>query len=73
MVLWTTVYLAAVRHQLKAQGYPVRDEDMARISPFVRKHLGAHGAYNFLLPDLVPGAIRDLRAPDAPDAPDDEE
>ena len=30
VVLWTTVYLdAAIRH-LKAQGYPVRDKDMAR-------------------------------------------
>ncbi|MEV0405330.1 Tn3 family transposase [Actinoallomurus sp. NPDC050550] len=71
VVLWTTVYLDAAVRQLKAHGYPVRDEDMARLSPFVRKHLGVHGAYNFLLPDLAPGAIRDLRDPDAPD--DDEE
>jgi hypothetical protein len=42
VVLWTTVYLdAAVRH-LKAQGYPVRDEDMARLSPFVSTHLGVN-------------------------------
>ncbi|HLM87868.1 MAG TPA: Tn3 family transposase [Streptosporangiaceae bacterium] len=40
VVLWTTVYLdAAVRH-LKAQGYLVLDEDMARLSPFVSRHLG---------------------------------
>jgi TnpA family transposase len=71
MVMWTTVYLDAAVRQLKAQGYPVRDDDMARLSPFVRKHLGVHGAYNFLLPDLTPGAIRDLRDPDAPD--DEEE
>jgi hypothetical protein len=31
-----------------------------------------HGAYNFLLPDLDPGAIRDLCDPDAPDDDDDE-
>jgi len=71
VVLWTTVYLDAAVRQLEAQGYPVRDEDMARLSPFVRKHLGVHGAYNFLLPDLAPGVIRDLRDPDTPD--DDEE
>ncbi len=65
VVLWTTVHLDAAIRQLKAQGYPVRHEDMARLSPFVRKHLGVHGAYNFLLP--APGAIRD------PDAPDDED
>lgn len=67
MVLWTTGYLDAAVHRLKAQAYPVRDEDMARLSPFVRKHLGVHGAYNFLLPDLAPRTIRDLRDPDAPD------
>jgi len=59
VVLWTTVYLdAAVRCQLKAQGYPVREEDMARLSPFVNTHLGVHGTYSFVLPDLGPGAIR---------------
>jgi hypothetical protein len=72
VVLWTTVYLDAAVRQLKAQGYPVRDEDMARLSPFVSRHLGVHGAYSFLLPDLAPGAIRDLRDPDTPDDDDDE-
>jgi TnpA family transposase len=68
--LWTTVYLdAAVRH-LQAQSYPVREEDMARLSPFVHSHLGVHGTYTFALPDLAPGAIRDLRDPDT--AEDDE-
>jgi hypothetical protein len=45
---------------------------MARLSPFVSRHLGVHGAYSFLLPDLAPGAIRDLRDPDTPDDDDDE-
>ncbi|WP_278045225.1 hypothetical protein [Actinomadura roseirufa] len=40
---------------------------MARLGPVARKHLGVHGVYNFLLPDLASGAIRE------PDAPDDEE
>jgi len=71
VVLWTTVYLNAAITQLKAQGYPVREEDAARLSPFVRKHLGVHGTYSFALPDLEPGTIRELRDPDAPD--DDEE
>ncbi|MGH3172778.1 MAG: Tn3 family transposase, partial [Streptosporangiaceae bacterium] len=64
VVLWTTVYLDAAVRQLKAQGYPVREEDMTRLSPFVSRHLGVHGAYSFLLPDLAPGAIRELRDPD---------
>ena len=44
---------------------------MARLSPFVNTHVGAHGTYSFTLPDLAPGAIRDLRDPDATD--DDDE
>ena len=70
-MLWTTLYLdAAVRH-LRAQGYPVLEEDMARLSPFVSSHLGVHGTYSFVLPDLAPGAIRDLRDPDAADEDDE--
>jgi hypothetical protein len=45
----------------------VREEDMARLSPFVSSHLGVHGTYSFVLPDLAPGAIRALRNPDATD------
>jgi TnpA family transposase len=64
VVLWTTVYLDAAVRQLRDQGYPVLEEDMARLSPFVSSHLGVHGAYSFVLPDLAPGGIRD---PDAGD------
>jgi TnpA family transposase len=42
VVLWTTVYLNAALAQLKTQGYPVLEEDAARLSPFVRKHLGVY-------------------------------
>lgn len=71
VVLWTTVYLDAAVRQLRDQGYPVRDEDMARLSPFVSSHLDVHGAYSFVLPDLASGAIRDLRDPDAGDDEDE--
>ncbi len=58
VTLWTTVYLDAAVRQLRDQGYPIRDEDMARLSPFVSRHLGVHGIYTFALPDLalVPSA-----------------
>lgn len=71
MVLWTTVYLDAAVRQLRSQGYPVREDDMARLSPFVSRHL-VHGAYGFLLPDPAPGAIRELRGPHAPQDDEDE-
>jgi hypothetical protein len=51
--------------------YPLREEDAARLSPFVRKHLGVHGTYSFALPEMEPGAIRELRDPDAPDDEED--
>ena len=67
---WTAVYLDAAIRQLRAQGCPVRREDMARLSPFVSQHLGVHGTYSFVLPDLAPGAIH-LRAPDVADEDDE--
>jgi hypothetical protein len=73
VVLWTTVYLDAAVRQLRAQGYPVLDEDMAGLSPFVSRHLGVHGTYSFVLPDLALGAIRELRNPDTPDEQEDED
>jgi len=39
VVLWNTVYMNAALDRLRAQGYPVIDEDVARLSPFVRHHL----------------------------------
>jgi TnpA family transposase len=71
VVLWTTVYLDAAVRQLKDQGYLVHEKDLARLSPFVSAHLGVLGTYNFVLPDMGPGAIRELRDPDATDYDDE--
>lgn len=65
VVLWNTRYMNAALEALRAQGYPVLDEDVARLSPFVREHLNVIGKYTFLLPDLGEGGIRPLRDPDA--------
>jgi hypothetical protein len=46
-------------------------EGIARLSPFVRRHLGVQGTYSFVLPNLAPGAIRELRDPDTPEEDDD--
>ena len=69
--LGTTVYLDAAVRQLRAHGYPVLEEDLARLSPFVNTNLGVHGTYSFVLPDLAPGAIRELRDPEAADEDDE--
>jgi hypothetical protein len=59
-VLGNTFYINAVLGQLRAEGYSVRGEDLVRLSPFVRRHLGVHDRYWFALPDLA-GGIRQLR------------
>jgi len=72
VVLWNTVYIDAALNHLRAQGYPVRDEDVARLSPFMRKHMNVHGKYSFAVPDLPEGTTRQLRDPDARDEDDED-
>ncbi len=70
-MLWNTVYIDAALEQLRAAaGHPVADEDVARLSPFMRKHLNVLGAYSFSLPDIL-GGLRELRDPDTPDEEND--
>ena len=70
VVLWNTFYINAALEQLRAQGVPVLDEDVARLSPFVRHHLNVHGKYSFLLPELLDG-LRPLGDPGADPEDDD--
>ena len=67
IVLWNTRYMNAALDQLRAQGYLVLDEDVARLSPFLRDHLNVVGNYTFSLPDLGEAGFRPLRDPDAQD------
>ncbi|MEV1005499.1 Tn3 family transposase [Nonomuraea sp. NPDC050202] len=71
LVLWNTVYIDDALRQLRAQGYPVLDDDVARLSPFVRRHINVHGRYSFQRPQLG-GGRRALRDPDADDADDED-
>nr|WP_264086257.1 transposase [Streptomyces marincola] len=50
-VLFHTRYMAAAVHRLRADGFDVRDEDVARLSPSVVCSTG-----NFLL-TLAPGGL----------------
>lgn len=60
---WVAGLDAAV-NQPRADGFDVRDEDVVRLSPFVRHHINTLGRYSFRLPEL-PGGPRPLRDPDA--------
>ena len=69
LVLWNTIYIDAVLAQLRQEGHPVRDEDVARLSPFVHGHINLLGRYSFAVPEAVTrGELRPLRNPDDPDA-----
>jgi hypothetical protein len=57
-----TVYLDQALTELRAQDYPVLDDD-ARLSAYPCKHINVHGHYSFRLPELG-GAWRPLRDPD---------
>lgn len=65
LVLFNTRYMDSAVNQLRADGFDVADEDVARLSPFVRHHINVLGRYSFQLPDL-PGGLRPLRDPRAP-------
>jgi hypothetical protein len=64
IVLWNTIYIEAALNQLRKEGYVVRDEDVARLSPLVHQHLNVLGRYSFLMPEAVAkGELRPLRNP----------
>jgi TnpA family transposase len=67
ITLWNTSYLDMVLEQLRESGYPVRDEDVARLSPYWYRHINVHGHYSFQTPDLGSTGRRMLRSPDLPD------
>ncbi|MGW1997778.1 Tn3 family transposase [Embleya sp. NPDC001921] len=62
LVLFNTRYMDAAVTKLRGDGFDVRDEDVARLSPFVRHHVNMLGRYSFRLPDL-PDGLRPLRDP----------
>jgi len=62
IVLWNTIYLEAVLNQLRKEGYPVRDEDVARLSPLIHDHITFLGRYYFLMTEaMARGELRPLR------------
>jgi len=69
VVLWNTRYMDAALAELRASGYPVNDEDVARLSPLGDRHLNVLGRYSFTPPGAV--GLRPLRDPAA--ARDDDE
>ena len=66
IVLWNTIYMDAALDQLRAEGFDVRQEDVARLSPLCFDHINMLGRYAFILPDRIAhGELRPLRDPAA--------
>ncbi len=64
IVLWNTIYMEAALDQLRADGYTVKDEDVARLSPLLHEHINMLGRYSFSVPEAVAnGELRPLRDP----------
>ncbi len=63
-VPWNTIYMDAALNQLRAEGFDVRPEDAARLSPLGFDHINMLGRYAFILPDgiargeLIPTRLR---------------
>ena len=70
IVLWNTIYMEAALDQLRQEGYSVRDEDVARLSPLQQhEHINMLGRYSFSVPEAVAkGELRPLRNPADNDA-----
>ena len=62
IVLWNISFMEAALNQLRADGFEVRDEDVARLSPLLHEHINMLGRYSFSVPDAVAkGELRPLR------------
>jgi hypothetical protein len=68
VILWNTLYIEAALEQLRSEGYEVRPEDVARLSPLPNHHVNVLGRYSFSLsPQVANGGMRPLRRPDDDD------
>ena len=66
VIVWNTVYMAAVLEELRQEGYPVRDEDVAHLSPARYEHINPYGKYRFdLEEEFSRTELRPLRKQEA--------
>ena len=47
VILWNTVYMTAAIEQLKREGYPVDENDLAHVWPTRYAYVNVHGKYHF--------------------------
>lgn len=61
VVLWNSLYIDAVVKKLAADGFPVTEDMLARLSPLQFEHINFLGRYAFARPDQT--GLRPLRDP----------
>ena len=47
VIVWNTVYMAAIIKQLQQEGYPVHESDLAHVWPTRYAHINVYGKYPF--------------------------
>lgn len=63
IVLWNTLYMNRALEQLRTEGFDVKPEDVARLSPLQFEHINFLGTYHFDLPEEQrQGQFRPLRS-----------
>jgi TnpA family transposase len=64
VIVWNTVYMAAVVEQLKHEGYPVQDSDLSHVWPTRYAHINVYGKYHFNVEEAhTRKGLRPLRVP----------
>ncbi len=67
IVLWNTMCMNAALEQLREDGFPVFNEDVARLSPLGFEHIHMLGHYSFAVPEtVIKGELRKLRTTSNP-------
>jgi len=64
VIVWNTVYMAAVVEQLKQEGYPVQESDLAHVWPTRYAHINVYGKYHFNVEEAhARKGLRPLQSP----------
>jgi TnpA family transposase len=64
VIVWNPVYMAAAVEQLKQEGYPLDETDLAHIWPMRYAHLNVYGKYHFDVEEIRRReGLRPLRRP----------
>jgi TnpA family transposase len=67
VIVWNTVYMAAVMEQLKHEGVPVHDSDLAHVWPTRYAHINMYGKYRFNVEEAhARQGLRPLQRPRRP-------